>query len=101
MQKELDIHQFPKHLFWDLNLEMLDIDNHKTIIIERVFNRGDIADLKKIINYFGIETIKKEIIKAGFLDDKTLNFASKFLKIPKTRFQCYSKIHSKQVHWNF
>lgn len=94
-----NLQQFPKHLFWDLNTHDKEIS--KTIIIERVFNRGDIEDLRKIIEYFGIETIKKEIIKAGFLDKKTLNFASKFLNIPKQDFQCYSKMQSTHIHWNF
>ena len=94
-----NLKQYPKHLFWDLNT--FDKEISKTIIIERVFNRGDIKDLRNIIEYFGIETIKKEIIKAGFLDKKTLNYASKFLNIPKKEFQCYSKIHSNHIHWNF
>ena len=94
-----NLQQLPKHLFWDINT--LDKEISKTIIIERVFNRGDIKDLKYILECFGIETIKKEIIKAGFLDKKTLNYASNFLNIPKIKFQCYSKIHSNQIHWNF
>ena len=101
MKKGLNILDFPKHLFWDLNMEKFDIEKNSTIIIERVFNRGDIQDLHIIIRYFGMEIIKAEIIKAGFLDKKTINFASKILNIPKSEFQCYSKIQSKQVHWNF
>jgi len=84
-----------------MNVNNLDQQKNKTIIIERVFNRGDINDIKTIIKLYGIDTVKKELIKAGFLDKKTLNWASSFLNIPKTKFQCYKKILSKQVHWNF
>lgn len=87
------------HLFWDIS--NLDHEKNKTIIIERVFNRGDIDDLKTIIHLYGLETIKQEIIKAGFLDKKTLNWACLFLNIPKTEFRCYTKTQSKRVHWNF
>ena len=90
-----------KHLFWDMNATLLDKEKNKTIIIERVFNRGDIDDLKIIMKLYSIETIKQEIIKAGFLDKKTLHWASLFLKIPKIEFRCYKKTQSKQVHWNF
>ncbi len=101
MQKELNTDDFPKHLFWDLNIKTTDINKSSTIIIERVFNRGDIEDFRNILAYFGIEKIKKEIIKAGFLDKKTLNYVSTIFNIPKTKFRCYSKIQSSQTHWNF
>lgn len=90
-----------KHLLWDININHIDEQKNKAIIIERVFNRGDIADLKIIIKHYGIEVIKQEIVKAGFLDKKTLCWASLFLNIPKTKFRCYKKTQSKQVHWNY
>ena len=95
------ISTLPKHIFWDLDIHTLDQQKNKTIIIERVFNRGDINDIKTIIKLYGINTIKQELIKAGFLDKKTLNWASSFLNIPKTKFQCYKKTQSAKVHWNF
>jgi len=101
MSEVFNINSLRKFLFWDLNIEKLNINNNKTIIIERVFNRGDIDDIKNIIKYYGKIIIKKEIVKAGFLDKKTLNFASIILRIPKKQFQCYSKIQSKHIHWNF
>jgi hypothetical protein len=97
----IEISNLSEHLFWDLNPKMLDMQENKSIIIERVFTRGNLTDLQIIIQLYGLETIKKEIVKAGFLDKKTLSFASKFLNIPKTEFKCYSKIQSKKVHWNF
>ena len=101
MKKLFDFDKLQKHLFWDLNTKTLDPNKNTTIIIERVFNRGDIDDIKYILEYFGKETIKKEIVKAGFLDKKTLNWASLFFRIPKTNFRCYTKIQSTRIHWNF
>lgn len=91
---------FSAHFFWDLPKASLDIETHKTIIIERVISRGDIDDLRQLKRIYGIETIKKEIVKAGFLDKKTLYWISKYLKIPKGSFLCYTKIRSKKAHWN-
>jgi len=62
----------PHTLFWDVDLEKLDNLRNKRLIIERVFKHGDWDDLKKITRYYGIDTIKKEIVKAGNLDKKTL-----------------------------
>ncbi len=99
--EHITISDLSKHLFWDINVSHIDGQKNKTIIIERVFNRGDINDLQIIIKQYGIETIKREIVKAGFLDKKTLSWASSFLNIPKIGFRCYKKTQSKQVHWNF
>ena len=96
-----NLENISKHLFWDINTDLSDKEKNKTIIIERVINRGDINDVKIIISEYGLDTIKQEIVNAGFLDKKTLNWVSLFLNIPKTKFRCYKKTQSKQVHWNF
>ena len=90
-----------KNLFWDFNVNTLDEQINKTIIIERVFTRGDIPDIKTIVQFYGIDTIKQEIVKAGFLDNKTLKWTSNFLNIPKTQFRCYLKKQSNLIHWNY
>ena len=88
-------------LFWDLNVEELDEKKNKRIIIERVFSRGDIQDLKAIIHLYGLDVIKKEIVKAGYLDKKTLKWASDFLDIPVKKFRCHSRKQSTPIHWNY
>lgn len=87
-------------LLWDLNTDKIDFTRNKRIIIERVFTLGDFDDVKQIIKYYGLDTVKEEIVKAGNLDKKTLNWASQYFGIPKTKFACYSKKQSKKVHWN-
>lgn len=101
MKKKYSIQDLSGHLFWDMDPRKLDEQKNKTIIIERVFTRGDIADLKILFQLYNIKIIKQEIVKAGFLDKKTLNWVSRFLNIPKTKFKCYTKMQSRQVHWNF
>ncbi len=101
MQETIKIENFSQHLFWDIDRDKFNFEKNKRLIIERVFTRGEIADIKKLIIHYGLNTIKQEIVKAGFLDKKTLNWASLFLDIPKTNFRCYTKIQSKTVHWNF
>ena len=86
------------HLFWDVDKTKLDLKKNKRLIIHRVFSRGDISDIKIILQLYDINTIKEEILKAGFLDKKTLKWASDFLNIPKTKFRCYVKEQSKEAH---
>lgn len=101
MNKKYTIKDLSEHLFWDMKVCSLDKEKNKTIIIERVYNRGDINDVKAINQIYGIGTIKNEIVKAGFLNKKTFNWVSTLFNIPKENFKCYNKIYSKEVHWNF
>ena len=91
----------PKSLFWDLDIDKLDEQKNKRIIIERVFSRGDIQDLIVIIHLYGLDVIKKEIVNAGYLDNKTLKWASDFLDIPLKKFRCHSKKQSTRIHWSY
>ncbi len=88
-------------LFWDIDLHNFDTNRNKRIIIERVFSMGDLSDIKEVIHFYGLEIIKREITKAGYLDNKTLTWISNFLNISKTKFKCFTKKQSNQVHWNY
>jgi len=90
-----------KNLFWDIDLNNFDNLKNKKIIIERVISMGDLSDIRIIIHFYGKETIKQEIIKAGYLDNKTLSWVSNFLNISKTKFKCFAKRQSNLVHWNY
>jgi len=88
-----------KELFWDVDLSRFDPDKNAGLVIERVFNFGTLEELYALFAYYGLGRIKKEIIYAGYLDKKTLNFASLIFGIPKDDFRCYKKKQSGKVHW--
>ncbi len=91
----------PKNLFWDIDMDRFDNILNKQLIIERVISMGDLHDLKILLHFYGLETIRQEIIKAAYLDNKTLTWVSDFLDIPKTKFKCFQKKQSDQAHWNY
>jgi hypothetical protein len=82
-------------------LDRFDNILNKQLIIERVISLGDLPDLKILLHFYGLETIRQEIIKAAYLDNKTLIWVSDFLDIPKTKFKCFQKKQSDQAHWNY
>lgn len=96
----MDILNLRHELFWDLATKHPDSNKNRLLIIERVFMFGTMDELKTIILYYGIDTIKTEIINVGWFDNKTLHFASTFLKIPKSRFRCYKRRQSHPVYWD-
>lgn len=91
----------PPHLFWDMDQSLIDNNLSKRLIIERVMTMGDLEELKIILDYYGEETVKTEIIHAGNLDKKTLVWVSDFLKIPKNKFRWFSKMQSGKTYWNY
>jgi adenylate kinase family enzyme len=80
-----------QYLFWEYNVDMLDPDIDKKLIMERVFTRGTENDEKEIFNYYGKEIIKNTVPEIKYLDKKTLNYLSVILDISKEQFKCYRK----------
>ena len=88
-----------KELFWDVNINNLDANLHKRLIIERVFSLGNLKEFRTIMEYYGWETVREEIKNVGYLDPKTFEFAVSFLKIPRKEMKCYILKQSRQQHW--
>ncbi|MDP3180604.1 MAG: hypothetical protein Q8M67_02195 [Bacteroidota bacterium] len=38
---------FAKRIFWDVNFEQIDYDAKANFVIERVFERGDVEDIRQ------------------------------------------------------
>ena len=83
--------KFSKHLFWDINLKNFDYDTRASFVLERVFTMGMQDDEWEANRYYGIDRIKKEVIKCRALDKKAMNYLSIFYNIPKKDFACYMK----------
>ena len=78
-----------KYLFWDYNINLLNPDNDKKLILERVFSRGTENDEKEVFNHYGRTIIESTIQDIKYLDKKTLNYLSIVFGIPKEKFSCY------------
>lgn len=87
-------------LFWDVDKKLLTEENNRTLIIERVINLGDLAEWNEIVRYYGLESIREEVIKAGELYPKTISFIESYLYIPKTNLRCFIRRQLNQPHWN-
>jgi hypothetical protein len=84
-----------KRIFWDTNFENLDYDKSYKSIIERVFDWGDIDDIRQVRRYYGDEKVIHSLTNAMYLFDETIHFCSAIFEIPKENFKCYI---SKQSH---
>ncbi len=81
---------FHKRIFWDVNFEALDYDKKASFIIERVFERGDVEDIRQCRRYYGDEKVTEVLLNAKFLPERRLHLAAAVINKPVTEFRCYT-----------
>jgi hypothetical protein len=92
---------FSPNLFWDVDITALDFDKNKRYIIQRVLEYGTLSDWMIIKNFYGIDTISKEMQKVRTLDNISLSFICTIANLKKEDFRCYTLKQSQPQHWNF
>ena len=78
-----------KRIFWDVNAENLDFDKKASFIIERVFERGDVEDIRMCRRFYGDERIADVLLNSKYLPLRKVYLASAILDKPLTAFKCY------------
>jgi hypothetical protein len=81
---------FNKRIFWDVNFEQIDYDAKANFVIERVFERGDVDDIRQCRRYYGDEKVTTALLQAKFLPLHTIHFASAIINKPLNEFRCYT-----------
>ena len=81
---------FQKRIFWDVNFESLDYDGKASFVIERVFDRGDVEDIRQCRRYYGDEKVHDVLLNAKYLSEHRLYLASAVISEPINAFRCYT-----------
>lgn len=100
MKKEITINDFSPHLFWDVDLDLFDLEKYKYFFIVRVLEYGKINDWRLIKELFGMEAIKEASLNARSLDAVTLSFVAAIFNIKITEFRCYKQKQLFPNLWN-
>lgn len=80
---------FAKRIFWDVDFAKLDYDAKANFVIERVFERGDVPDIRNCRRYYGDEKISEVLLNAKFLPETRMYLAAAVIDKPITEFRCY------------
>jgi nicotinamide mononucleotide adenylyltransferase len=80
---------FNKRIFWDVVFENIDYDAKANFVIERVFERGDVEDIRNCRRYYGDEKVAQALLNAKFLPEITMYLASAVINKPLKDFRCY------------
>jgi hypothetical protein len=87
---------FHRRIFWDVNFDALDYDKRARFVIERVFERGDVDDIRQCRRYYGDEVVKEILLTAKYLPLRRLYLAAAVVDAPLTDFLCYTLKQSNQ-----
>lgn len=73
-----------QELFWDFDLDALDVEAHKHFIIERILARGDLDDVQWATRRYGAEELKHVVLSNQTLDKKSQTFWCLYFNINPT-----------------
>ena len=90
-----------KKAFWDVSFENLDFEKSSLFIMQKVFNYGSWDDQMAVLNYYGSDRIRNEIVHASYLRQPVLSFLCTILELQKTDFACYIKMLSNPLPWKY
>ena len=80
---------FNKRIFCFFVFENIDYDAKANFVIERVFERGDVDDIRNCRRYYGDEKVTTALLNAKFLPETSMYLASAVINRPLKDFRCY------------
>ncbi len=81
---------FARRIFWDVDFDKLDYEGKADFVIVRVFERGDVPDVRNCRRYYGDERVKAALLTAKYLSIGTHHFVSSIFALPFEQFRCYT-----------
>lgn len=94
IDKPITPKDFSPHLFWDVDVETLDLEKHKKYIIIRVLEYGKHHDWILLKTNYSLEEIKNATITARSIDPKVIHFVALLTNTPLNAFRCYTNQQS-------
>jgi hypothetical protein len=85
-----DVNLNPK-LLREYDLTHFDYHHMQNGVVQRVIERGWPNDWYFMLNFYGINGVKKAIKEIAYLNDKDMNFVSLQFNIPLIEMKCYTK----------
>jgi hypothetical protein len=89
------ITSFSPHIFWDVDVQSVDLEKNGVFVLQRVLQYGILKDWLLLKSIMGAENIKALAVQLPTLDDVSISFLSNLYKIDKSEFKCYKNRRSK------
>ncbi|MDR0429903.1 MAG: hypothetical protein LBH58_05425 [Tannerellaceae bacterium] len=90
--KEKNIGNISKSLLWEYDITNFDWENMKTVVMQRVIERGWMNDFYAAIKlYGGIDNVREIIKDIPVLSAKDMNFVCTIFDLKKEELKCYTR----------
>ena len=99
MQKAKPI--LDKRIFWDVDFDKIDYDKNPNFIIERVFERGGVAEIREIRRYYRDELVINSLTSAKWLRYDIFIFCKNLFNLKPLDFKCYMLKQSTEIPWSY
>lgn len=73
-----------------MDFDKIDYDAKDGCVIERVFERGDVEDIRQCRRYYGDERGRLVLLNAKYLPEQRMHLACAVVGEPLERFRCYT-----------
>lgn len=90
-----------KELFWEFDVDAIDPQQHAHMVVARVAQRGNVADIRALFGFYGAKAIADALLDERSLDKRTLALFANLLQIPESDFRCYAQNQSDQNFWPY
>jgi hypothetical protein len=90
---------FHRRIFWDVDFDNLDYDAKASFVIERVFERGDVPDIRNCRRYYGDDKVRDTLTKAKWLPKESVYLASAIFDNELTDYRCYQTYLLNPQQW--
>ncbi len=85
----MDKPKFNQRIFWDVDTKTLDYEQHAAFIIARVFERGDVEDIRQCRRFYGDEKVREVLLNAKYLPEHRIHLSAAVVNEPLEAFRCY------------
>lgn len=85
--------------FWDVDFKHIDFEANSLFVLDKVFNYGTWGDVIGALKYYGVERVKKEVVKAPYFKKTTLAFLCTVLNLKPKDFKAYRRRQERKTHW--
>jgi hypothetical protein len=86
-----------KRLFWDVDQEKIDIRDHRSYIIRRIMDYGNVDDVNWMMKIYTSDEMIQVVKKRRGLSRKSAYFWSTYFNIPKEEIECLKMPYQKSL----
>ena len=91
--------QLRPSLFWEYELKDFDWEAMRTLVVQRVIERGRINDFYAALNLYGLIGFKEGVKDIPYLNAKDLAFVCTVFEVNKNELKCTILKPLRQKHW--